>query len=101
MGGIGAGSPEINGITIAGFGVGGENITGISAAIGTVKIENEGLYKGLAISAFNYIKGEQNGVSIGIVNYSHKLTGFQFGLINYVRDNPAWMRILPLVNFHF
>ncbi len=104
FGGLGVGAPAIRGLTLGGLGIGATDIKGISIAIGTIRIEDEekeGNYSGIAASAFNYIKGEQTGVSIGIVNYAYKLNGFQFGLINYVRDNPDFLKILPLVNFNF
>ena len=90
-------------MTLGGFGIGATDIKGVSIAIGTIRIEDEereGKYSGIAASAFNYIKGEQTGVSIGIVNYAYKLNGFQIGLINYVRDNPDFLKILPLINFN-
>ncbi|MFC2088799.1 LA_2272 family surface repeat-containing protein [Calditrichota bacterium] len=104
IGGLGAGAPAIRGLTIAGLGVGGTDIKGVSLALGSIRIEDEsgeGSYSGLAASAFNYIKGEQTGVSLGIVNYAYQLNGFQIGLINYVRDNPDFLKILPLINFNF
>jgi hypothetical protein len=55
----------------------------------------------VAASVFNYIKGEQTGLSLGIVNYSWQLNGVQIGLINYVRDNPPLLKILPLINANF
>jgi len=104
IGGLGVGSPSITGLTFGGLGIGATDIKGVSIAIGTIRIEDEeseGSYSGLAASAFNYIKGKQTGVSIGIVNYAYKLNGFQIGLINYVRDNPDLLKILPLINFNF
>ena len=86
---------------MAGFAIGGEKIKGISIAAGMIKITNDGSITGFSSSAFNYIKGTQNGVSFGIVNYAFKLNGIQLGLINYVRDNPRGLKILPLINFHF
>jgi hypothetical protein len=66
-----------------------------------IRIEEEGCYTGLAASACNYIKGQQNGLALGIFNYAHKLKGFQIGIINYVRDNPKFLKILPIINFNF
>lgn len=104
IGGLGVGAPAIRGLTIGGLGIGATDIKGVTIAVGTIRIEDEereGSYSGFAASAFNYIKGEQTGVSIGIVNYTYKLNGIQFGLINYVRDNPDFLKILPLINFNF
>jgi len=101
IGGIGAGSPSVKGLTIAGIGAGGERIQGITIAAAVVKIEDGGQMTGFSASAFNYFKGTQTGVTIGIVNYAYHLNGIQIGLINYVRDNPRGLKILPLFNAHF
>jgi hypothetical protein len=101
IGGLGAGAPIVKGLTIAGIAAGGQEVKGITIALGMIKVGNEGNLKGFSASAFNQIKGKQTGVSLGIVNYARQLNGFQFGLINYVRDNPKYLRILPILNFHF
>ncbi|MCK5075281.1 MAG: hypothetical protein KAR38_02845, partial [Calditrichia bacterium] len=101
FGGLGVGSPNVVGLAVGGVGVGGVNLKGIMLAIGTIKVENNGSLTGFSLSAFNQIKGKQNGLTFGIVNYARKLNGVQIGLINYVRDNPKYLRILPLINFHF
>ena len=101
IGGLGAGSENIQGITIGGLGAGGKHITGVTAAIGTVIIDDNGTYTGFNLSAFNYIKGTQTGLSIGIVNYAHQLKGIQIGLVNYVRDNPEYLKVLPIINANF
>jgi hypothetical protein len=66
-----------------------------------MKVNKKGRLTGVSISAFNQIKGYQSGVSIGIVNYAAKLHGIQIGLINYVRDNPKFLKVLPVINFRF
>lgn len=101
IGGVGVGAPYVTGFAFGGAGAGGEEVTGVIGAIGMVSIENDGLLTGVSAAAFNRIKGHQRGVSIGIVNYARSLKGFQFGLINYVRDNPRFMKVLPLLNFNF
>ena len=79
---------------------------------GCDKIERNGRVKGLTASAFNHIKGEQYGLSLGLVNYAWELHGVQIGLLNYARDlhgwqigllnyadnNPGWARLFPLFN---
>lgn len=104
--GIGAGSPKVRGFTCAGGAVGGLDVRGVAIALGTVMVRgedrwDEGVFGGLALSAFNYIRGTQKGVAIGIVNYAYKLKGIQIGLINIVRDNPKAMRVLPVINVRF
>jgi hypothetical protein len=66
-----------------------------------MKIQDEGLFKGLSLSAFNQVKGLQHGFSFGIFNYARQLNGMQIGLLNYVKNNPKYLKILPIVNFHF
>ena len=99
--GLGTGAPSIQGLTIAGLGIGGKHISGISLALGTIHIMEDGIYSGLAVSAFNYIKGTQKGVAVGIVNYAYRLKGLQIGLVNIVRDNPQGRKVLPIINFNF
>lgn len=99
--GLGAGAPSIRGVTIAGLGLGGKSISGLSVALGTVMVKDDGVISGLNISAFNYIKGTQKGVAIGIVNYAYRLKGIQIGLVNIVRDNPRGRVVLPIINFNF
>jgi len=99
--GVGAGD-DIKGLSIGGLGIGaGDTITGVCMALGTVRVEENGSLNGFAASAFNCVRGVQTGVSLGIVNYAHELRGIQIGLINYVRDNPRYRKMFPIVNMHF
>jgi hypothetical protein len=99
--GLGAGAPVLEGLTVAGIGLGGKRISGVSLALGSIQIVENGTYSGLAVSAFNHIKGTMKGVAIGIVNYAYRLKGLQIGLVNIVRDNPKGRGILPIINFNF
>jgi hypothetical protein len=103
--GLGAGAPTIQGLTLSGLALGGKNISGLSIAFGMIRIskddKGDGVYNGLAVSAFNYFKGTLNGVAVGIVNYAYRLKGLQIGLVNIVRDNPKGRTVLPIVNFNF
>lgn len=101
IGGLGVGSEEVQGIAIGGLGVGGEVLKGIQLALGTVIVPRGGRMIGFSASAFNYIRGTQTGVTIGIVNYCWRLKGVQIGLVNIVRDNPKYLKILPLINANF
>ncbi|GAB4381013.1 MAG: hypothetical protein Kow0042_31430 [Calditrichia bacterium] len=101
IGGIGVGASQIQGIALGGIGVGGDKITGAALALGIVKVKENGQLTGLAFSAHNRILGKQSGISLGILNYAWKLEGIQIGLLNYVRDNPKFLKLLPLINFHF
>lgn len=99
--GFGAGAPTVKGLTIAGLGVGGITVQGVTLAVGTIRVKGDGHLKGFAVSAYNYVDGTQNGLSIGILNYAFRLRGIQIGLINIVRDNPKPLRILPVFNANF
>lgn len=101
IGGIGAGAPNVRGLTIGGIGAGGVDVRGVTLALANVRVTDDGQLSGLSASAFNWIKGSQSGVSLGVVNYAYRLNGFQIGLINYVKENPKGLKILPLINFHF
>ncbi len=117
--GIGAGSTEVRGIAIACGAVGGETIRGITVSgIGNLVVDDGrmtgiaiggignlvadyGRMTGVAAGSVNWIKGTMTGLSIGIVNYAWSLKGVQVGLVNIVRDNPSWRRVLPFVNWGF
>jgi hypothetical protein len=99
--GLGAGAPDIRGVVVGGLASGGVHVRGVALSAAHFRIEDEGELKGFACSAFNYIRGKQTGLVIGIFNYAHQLTGVQIGVLNYVRDNPGITKILPLVNARF
>jgi hypothetical protein len=101
MAGFAAGAPRIRGIAVAGFAVGGQDIKGAFLSGGCVYVPKGGRMSGLAASPFNFIKGPQTGISIGIVNYAHSVKGVQVGLVNIVRDNPRYLRVLPVFNSSF
>jgi hypothetical protein len=99
--GFGAGSQEVVGLTIGGFAIGGQVLKGIHLAGGMVHVSKGGQMFGFAASSFNFIKGSQNGLTIGIVNYAFHVKGVQIGLVNIVRDNPRYLKVLPLMNTSF
>lgn len=104
--GIGAGSPKVRALVIAPA-AGGNDIAGlfivpIYLQAGN-KDSNEEDVKmgGVSIGAVSMIKGTQKGITIGVFNYARKQRGFQLGLLNYVKDNPKGLRLLPVFNAHF
>lgn len=99
--GLAAGSKEILGLCIAGGVIGGQTLKGIHIAGGMVYVSREGSLSGCTVSPFNYIRGAQNGLSIGIVNYAWSVKGIQLGLVNIVRDNPRGLKVLPVFNTNF
>ena len=103
--GLAAGAPRVRGITITGGAAGGMDIRGITLTLGTILVQDDregskALFSGFGFSAFNYIRGTQRGVTIGIVNYAYNLKGIQIGLVNIVRDGPG-PTFLPLINARF
>lgn len=101
IGGIGCGAPEVHGLTIGGGIVRGNILKGVHLALGSVWVPKGGQMTGFAASAFNYIRGTQTGLSIGIVNYAWRVKGVQIGLVNIIRDNPRGLKVLPIFNTNF
>lgn len=91
---------KMKGISIGGLGTSAHNITGMTLALLSVNVYDNGSLTGFSASVFNNIKGRQTGVSLGVFNYAYELNGIQIGLINYVRDNSRY-KILPIINAHF
>jgi len=113
---LAAGSPRIKAIVISPV-VGGVSVHGIIVApihllVGPIKKNKHGddhakwdeadvTLKGISVSIFNKVNGQQHGVTLGAVNYTRKLRGVQFGLINIVKENPKGLRVLPVFNMRF
>lgn len=113
---LAAGSPKVKAIAIAPV-VGGVSVHGLIIApahllVGPIKKfkhgddgssqeESNGTFKGVSVSVFTKVNGQQNGVSLGVVNYARKIKGIQFGLINIVKENPKGLRVLPIFNMRF
>ncbi|MEX2153169.1 MAG: hypothetical protein WD825_07500 [Gemmatimonadaceae bacterium] len=102
VGGVGVGAPSIRGIVIASS-AGGHDVRGGVLAPVYFRIESQedgdlGLMRGISASAFNHIKGEHRGLSIGLLNYAWELRGWQVGVLNYAANNPKGLRLLPLFN---
>lgn len=104
--GIGAGSPRVRGLLIASA-AGGNDIAGLFVVPVYLQAgskdanEEEVKMGGVSISAVNMIKGTQKGITVGVFNYARKQRCFQLGLLNYVKDNPKGLRLLPVFNAHF
>ena len=118
--GLGAGAGgTMRGIAIAGLGlgaarirafalapaVGGLDVSGLMLAPAWFKVVDDdgagGRMGGVSLSAFNQVKGNQRGLTIGVVNYAWDLDGVQIGLINYARNNSRGKRLLPFFNKHW
>lgn len=99
--GLAAGAKEVVGLTVGGLAVGGQVLKGAQIAGAMVHVPKDGRLVGLAASPFNFIKGAQTGLAIGIVNYAWHVDGVQIGLVNIVRDNPRYLKVLPVFNTSF
>ena len=96
---------KANGIVIGGF-VGGlgyigplDSQTGMLNGLAIGATSSTGTLNGVSIAMLNTVT-KQRGAAIGILNQASELHGLQIGMINYVANNPAWLRYLPLLNFH-
>jgi len=116
VGGVGVVSDtRLTGVGIAGVGVVADEVRGgtaslmvssndyYGAAVTPLRftIESGGNFRGLSVSAWNNIRGTNNGVTIGLLNYARHANGIQLGLINIVADNPPGLRVLPVFNRSF
>ena len=97
--GIGIGATNVRGIILSGFAAGGHDVYALSLAPGYFKIDHDGRQRGVSIAAFNRIRGVQEGLTIGIVNWTRQLEGIQIGLINGA-GNKKRMRWMPFVNWN-
>jgi hypothetical protein len=95
--GVGIGSKAITGVAV-GAAVGSERYTGLGVAPAYFRINDGGRLRGVSVSAFNYITGTQQGLTIGIFNFARVLNGVQLGVLNYAANNPMWLRLLPGLN---
>jgi hypothetical protein len=91
----------VRGILLSGIASGSSDFQGINIAPAYFKIEEDGVMTGFSVSAFNHIKGSQQGLTIGIFNYAEHLQGIQLGLLNFAGNNRRGLQWLPLINAHF
>ncbi|MGZ6144089.1 MAG: hypothetical protein ACXWLM_12175 [Myxococcales bacterium] len=98
--GLGVGSPRIRGV-VAALCAGGQDVAGVMLAPAYFYIPEDGTLRGVSVSAFNRILGEQRGLVIGIVNYAASLHGVQLGLLNWAGNNSTGLKLLPIANAHF
>lgn len=100
IGGIGVGASALEGFATGGVGVGAGRARAFVITPGMLRIERDGRFSGVSINGVgSMIKGDQHGVTIGLVNYTRVLTrGFQVGLINIVSEAQAH-RFMPIINW--
>jgi hypothetical protein len=94
---IGVGSPALEG-GFAALAVGAVHAEGIVLAPVMFRIERGGSFRGGSVSAVNYIRGSQTGITIGIVNYARSVNGAQIGVINIIADHKRHP-VLPVFNW--
>ena len=97
LAGLGIGAPRITGV-VAALGVGGEDVRGVVIAPAYFRLIERGELRGIAVSAFNDIRGAQHGLAIGLINITEELHGVQIGLVNIARNKDRFP-FLPLVNW--
>jgi hypothetical protein len=114
VGGVGVGAgTDARGVLLAGVGVSaGRRLTGLSAAgayIRALQASGVGITAGLlrtsdlsgaGVCGYCRIERRQTGLTIGLINHAVQLNGVQLGVLNYAENNPAGLKLLPLINVH-
>lgn len=95
--GLGVGAPRIEGFAAASM-VGAERTHGVVIAPALFRTERGGRMTGASVSSINAIRGDQHGLSIGLVNYTRRLRGVQLGVINIVSERQGLGKVLPIIN---
>ncbi len=75
----------------------GNNFKGLAVTAGYL---NSKIFSGVAIAGYNNTT-QMNGLSFALFNRTKELHGVQLGLLNFAANNPKWMKLIPLINFHF
>ena len=78
--------------------MGAEQTHGLMIAPIYFKIPRDGRANGVNISAYNDVRGTQQGLAIGLFNYARHLDGVQVGILNYAANKRS-ARLLPLFNY--
>jgi hypothetical protein len=97
--GAGVFGAELQGITVGAVVAGGTDL-GLIAAPAYYRGGSDGAMTGVSVSAFNHVRGEQRGLTIGLFNYAQTLSGIQIGALNYAANNPTFLRLLPGINLN-
>jgi hypothetical protein len=97
LAGVGIGAPRLAGV-FAALAVGGQHVHGMVIAPAMFRVERGGNFTGGSVSTVNYIRGSQNGVAIGVVNYARSVNGVQIGIVNIIADSHGHP-FLPLLNW--
>lgn len=118
LGGFGVTGNKLNGVGLAGLFINADTLNGLFIgsfgvisfySSDTIRVINglavgggviAGNMNGVSIAYFLNKFDNQRGISIGGINLSKELHGFQFGLINCALNNKRFFRWVPLVNFN-
>jgi hypothetical protein len=95
--GLGIVTTRMAGVTLSGIMVGNKASGGVVAPVYS-RITNGGHLKGVSVSLFNHVQGDQRGLTIGLFNVARSLHGVQLGALNWAGNNPLLLRLLPLIN---
>lgn len=94
---VGVGASRLNGLMLSPIAAGAKDVQAIVIAGAYFKVEEKGRFDGGSLSAVNYVRGAQHGLTIGLWNYARELHGGQVGLIN-ISDNDGKRRVFPLLS---
>jgi hypothetical protein len=89
---------EHNGVLLSGIENTADRQNGLCITFGINRI-NTG--KGLNLALITNKARNFDGVQISLYNKAKTGRLIQFGLINYIKDNPKGLRILPFINMRF
>lgn len=99
--GAGVGAQSIRGVVLSGFGAGVVRMKGVVAAPAFLLVGTKdewGDFEGISVSAFNWVRGAQHGITIGLLNIADELHGVQVGLVNVARNKDSFS-VLPIINW--
>lgn len=111
--GVGCNVNQSHGIFISGLSTSsvkgnGMFVSGIANYIESFKgVSISGMFNesytgsGLQVCLFSNKSKVFNGVQFSLYNKTTEGKLIQFGLINYIKGNPMWCRVLPIVNMRF
>ena len=71
---------------------------GLVIAPARFRTDFDGQLTGASISSVNWVRGQQRGLTIGLVNYAERLRGVQVGVININKNARAPFKVLPIIN---
>ena len=89
---------KMNGVNFCVIGGGVNSLNGIGISLLAHGGEE---FNGLTVAPINLTRVKYTGVQIGLFNWAGNANGIQFGLVNFIKENPKWCRVLPIINMRF